>query len=166
MRLSHIGTSLAVVACLLFASSAMGSGEPLEACCLDSGCENLEPSVCDTLDGSPQGPGTICLDIQSCCLPDGSCSMKEYFCCLAEGGTPRGPGSVCGGFGACTFADGTCNDQDRSCCEDSGGVPGGPGSTCEPPAIPTVSEWGIAAMALLLLVGAKVYFSRRRAMQA
>lgn len=33
-------------------------------------------------------------------------------------------------------------------------------------AIPTVSEWGIVIMALLLLVGAKVYFSRRRALQA
>ena len=32
-------------------------------------------------------------------------------------------------------------------------------------AIPTVSEWGVAIMALLLLIGAKVYFSRRRAMQ-
>lgn len=33
--------------------------------------------------------------------------------------------------------------------------------------IPTVSEWGIAIMALLLLIGGKVYFNRRRrAMQA
>ena len=32
--------------------------------------------------------------------------------------------------------------------------------------IPTVSQWGIAIMALLLLIGGKVYFSRRRAMQA
>ncbi len=33
-------------------------------------------------------------------------------------------------------------------------------------AIPTVSSWGVAIMAMLLLVGAKVYFNRRRAMQA
>lgn len=33
-------------------------------------------------------------------------------------------------------------------------------------AIPTVSEWGVAIMALLLLIGAKVYFSRRRRIQA
>ncbi len=31
------------------------------------------------------------------------------------------------------------------------------------PRIPTVSQWGIAIMALLLLIGGKVYFSRRRA---
>ncbi len=32
--------------------------------------------------------------------------------------------------------------------------------------IPTVSEWGLVVLALLLLVGAKVYFSRRRARTA
>ncbi len=32
-------------------------------------------------------------------------------------------------------------------------------------AIPTVSAWGVAIMAILLLVGAKVYFGRRREMQ-
>jgi hypothetical protein len=35
-----------------------------------------------------------------------------------------------------------------------------------PKAIPTVSEWGIMIMALLLVIGAKVYFTRRRAAQA
>jgi cysteine-rich repeat protein len=33
--------------------------------------------------------------------------------------------------------------------------------TCEPSAIPTMSEWGLAVMALLLLIGAKLYFGRR-----
>ncbi len=32
-----------------------------------------------------------------------------------------------------------------------------------PPPIPTVSEWGLVVLALLLLAGGKVYFSRRRA---
>jgi hypothetical protein len=32
--------------------------------------------------------------------------------------------------------------------------------------IPALSEWGIGVMALLLLIGAKVYFNRRRAIQA
>ena len=32
--------------------------------------------------------------------------------------------------------------------------------------IPTVSTWGLIVMALLLLIGGKVYFSRRRATQA
>jgi cysteine-rich repeat protein len=33
-------------------------------------------------------------------------------------------------------------------------------------AVPTVSEWGIATLALLLLVGGRVYFKRRRATAA
>jgi hypothetical protein len=35
---------------------------------------------------------------------------------------------------------------------------------CAPEVIPTVSEWGLVIMALLLLVGAKVYFGRREAL--
>ena len=38
--------------------------------------------------------------------------------------------------------------------------------TIESVAIPTISKWGVAIMALLLIVGGKVYFNRRRAMQA
>ena len=43
-----------------------------------------------------------------------------------------------------------------------------PGGTTTLPgsAIPTVSTWGLAALTLLLLVGAKVYFTRRRAIRA
>jgi hypothetical protein len=33
-------------------------------------------------------------------------------------------------------------------------------------AVPTVSTWGLVLLALALLVGAKVYFTRRRAAQA
>jgi hypothetical protein len=37
---------------------------------------------------------------------------------------------------------------------------------CVHKAIPTVSEWGIVVLTLLLLVGAKVYFGRRQAATA
>jgi hypothetical protein len=37
---------------------------------------------------------------------------------------------------------------------------------CTHKAIPTVSEWGIAVLTLLLLIGAKVYFGRRQAATA
>jgi len=37
---------------------------------------------------------------------------------------------------------------------------------CTHVAIPTVSEWGIVVLTLLLLVGAKVYFGRRQASAA
>ena len=40
--------------------------------------------------------------------------------------------------------------------------PGETVSLPSPSGVPTVSEWGIAIMALLLLIGGKVYFTRRR----
>ena len=39
-------------------------------------------------------------------------------------------------------------------------------ATCEPTAVPTVTTWGLVIMVLLLLIGAKVYFNLRKAMQA
>ena len=52
-----------------------------------------------------------------------------------------------------------CDGTDDDAC------PGECRSSCLCPsegAVPTVSTWGIAIMALMLLIGAKVYFSRRR----
>jgi len=40
----------------------------------------------------------------------------------------------------------------------------GIGDACEVGGIPTVSEWGLAILMLLLLTAAKVYFGRRRAL--
>jgi hypothetical protein len=37
---------------------------------------------------------------------------------------------------------------------------------CTHDAIPTVSEWGIVVLTLLLLIGAKIYFGRRQAAAA
>lgn len=57
-----------------------------------------------------------------------------------------------------TCGDALCNggEDSSSCPQDCGSPPPPPGG------IPTVSQWGIAIMALLLLIGGKVYFSRRR----
>jgi hypothetical protein len=76
--------------------------------------------------------------------------------------------------GACCFDDGSCtNGLTQVACEAAGGEFNGLGSTCLGDhngdgkddlcgAIPTVSEWGLAALTLLLLAGGKVYFGRRR----
>jgi hypothetical protein len=45
-------------------------------------------------------------------------------------------------------------------------APGGTTTLPPPAGIPAVSAWGLAVLTLLLLVGAKIYFHRRRAMQA
>lgn len=54
---------------------------------------------------------------------------------------------------ACDIADGTSNDANGN------GIP----DECDDefPTIPTVSEWGLVIMTLLLLTGAKIYFGRR-----
>jgi len=46
----------------------------------------------------------------------------------------------------------SCNEPDGSCTNDD--------ADCS---IPTVSEWGLVVLTLMLLIGAKVYFGRRQA---
>jgi hypothetical protein len=63
----------------------------------------------------------------------------------------------CTGTETCT-ANG-CTSSGNPCAE--GLVCNEDTDTCDNPVIPTVSEWGLVVMALLLLAGAKVYFGRR-----
>ncbi|UCE58935.1 MAG: IPTL-CTERM sorting domain-containing protein [Phycisphaerales bacterium] len=70
--------------------------------------------------------------------------------------------------GACTYDDGTCLNLPEFSCDNAtqgGGTYHGDGTACED-IIPTVSEWGIVILALLLLVGGKLLFDRRRAIGA
>ena len=82
---------------------------------------------------------------------DGICDAGEVCTCPADCGTPPSsevPGSTC--------ADGLDNDCDELIdCDDL---------DCDPACgdIPTVSAWGLFVLTLLLVTGAKVYFSRRR----
>ncbi len=78
-------------------------------------------------------------------------------------------------LGACCDEDpfGGCTQTTENACA---ATPGGKGVfyklqdcseiTCVHNAIPTVSEWGIVVLTLLLLTGAKVYFGRRQAAAA
>ena len=96
-------------------------------------------------------PGA-CLSDCTCGLFCGNdaCDPGEDSCnCPGDCGTP--PLSEV--LGA-TCADGIDNDCD--------GLTDTMDSDC-PETIPTVSQWGMVVMALLLLAGAKVYFRRRRA---
>lgn len=69
---------------------------------------------------------------QACCLPDFSCADAATDSCATQGGTPQGVGSTC-----------VC-------------------SVCALPAgIPTVSEWGFAALILLLLIAGSVLLRSR-----
>jgi len=73
-----------------------------------------------------------------------------------------------GAQGACCDPNGGCEDNvvefgcsterfyEGQTCEDV--VTAG---LCAAPSIPTVSEWGLVVLTLLLLIGAKIYFARR-----
>ena len=72
---------------------------------------------------------------------------------------------LAGGDGACCQTDGTCIDgiPAQSCPS-----PGewNSGMDCSQisctPTVPTVSHWGLAVLGLLLAVGGKIYFNRRK----
>ena len=53
-----------------------GGPPPTEACCLNDGCSEIEPSQCSSMGGVPQGPGTIC-DTTDCTLPLGVLVVKS-----------------------------------------------------------------------------------------
>ena len=65
-------------------------------------CAQADVYCCvNNLLGTPLGAGTVCGDVQACCLPDASCEDTGVFCCYEQGGTPAGDGSSCA-VEACT----------------------------------------------------------------
>ena len=164
-----------------------------EACCLgDNTCLVLDPQCCLTRGGTPQGLGSACGGTEAFCdSSTGACYRGDRTCGLANGDAPQGPGTTCGGVEACCLPDDiNCLEVDTACCvNEYGGLPQGSGTTCLDSdgdgvadchdicpgadddifapdcegAIPTLSEWGLLIMALLLLVGGKTHFGRRRA---
>ena len=101
--------------------------------------------------------------------------MADLTCCLANGDSQPSvcvpdcwPG-VCYGDGI-IWGDEECDDGNlddgdgcsSTCTVEYGWDCTGEPSVCEQ-AIPTVSEWGLIVMTLLLLVGLKVKFGRRPA---
>jgi len=151
-----------------------------EACCLpDGSCLMILEVDCMAQGGIPQGPGTTCTIAEACCFPDDTCAMVDPLCCDDLGGTVVA--GACGGMQACCVDTGACYLADEACCLANGHTPKGSGSVClgdvdadgtddacEPAieGIPTVSAWGLGILALTLLVGARVYFNRRRAAHA
>lgn len=101
---------------------------------------------------------------QACCLPDNTCEDRMEADCLADEGVPQGSGTVCTASEACCLYNGGCIEVDPLCCDEHGGIAQGEGTDCDPdpcPAIPTLSEWGAAAMTLLVLTAGTLVFRRR-----
>ena len=112
----------------------------------------------------------------ACCLTDGACTdpITESVC-VAAGGVYQGDNTTCVSFecrGACCdqslpggvcqsgVSESACNPtgdpqieffKDEDCVEDGGTV------DCPPP-IPTVSQWGLVVMSLLVLTAGTIIF--------
>ena len=98
--------------------------------------------------------------MEGCCIPDAdtcmaSCVTVDLLCCVREfGGTLMGPGTACG--------DDSDGDTIDNLCDICAGVDDAifcPGCKV---AIPTLSQWGLVVLALLLLTVSKVYFGGRQ----
>ncbi len=143
---------------------------------LDAGetCHDGEPceTVYDQCDGDGNCVGTPIssvpctsnADCESITLGVGSCDLATGFC--------QCPASFCGNGiveSGETCDDGNPDNSDgcSSTCtvEDGWNCTGYP-SVCTPVRVPTVSEWGLIVMTLMLAAGAKVYFNRRRSARA
>jgi len=101
----------------------------------DDTCINVDEACCTGSGGDPE-PGD-CTEPHACCLPDGTCIVVDPVVCQRDGGDPQAE-LVCAG-------DANGNGID---------------DLCDQPGIPTVSEWGLLVLALLLLTGAKIGYSR------
>jgi hypothetical protein len=139
-------------------ADCQGTYQAWSSAACDGSCAEIEGACCDPLDGfcsstlqgdctaqHPNGPvwtvGAACNEV--------SCDPALGACCNTR-------------FGTCTdnviLAD--CGGENLSWTK--GDVCSA--STCPDPFIPTVSQWGLVIMTLLLLIGAKVYFGRREAL--
>jgi hypothetical protein len=107
--------------------------------------------------------GAACCDqiLEACCLPDGGCGMVRPDDCVYQfGGLPQGPGSTCeddsDSDSVLNCAD-RCPGADDLVDADENGIP----DCLEHTAIPTLAEWGLAALTLLLLTGGRIVFGGR-----
>lgn len=121
---------------------ALGAKTPADCCETDAQCLG-KCDVCDvTINRCVKG-------VSGCCDSDSQCSGEK---CRP---------------GFCDLGTNTCqlSDKREGCCTSDAQCPPEHNclnNVCQPKVdIPTVSQWGIAVMTLLLLVGGKIYFGRR-----
>jgi hypothetical protein len=122
-----------------------GNGCTLNDVCAGGSCVPGTPKNCSN--------NNVCDGIETCSSPSGDCLP----------GTPLLNEDVlfCNGVETCDpalgWVDGPdpCDPTHEVCYEDK--------DDCFDTIIPTVSEWGLVVLTLLLLTGAKIYFSRRQA---
>ncbi len=144
--------------------------------CTDDGDECTN-DICDGSGNCTHPDNQLC---GACCLADKSCIVDVLEgTCTNLGGSHLGPGSIClgdsdgdgvddqcdncPGVDDATFGILVCCDTASHCESDADCGPGGqciPACQC-PGEIPTMSQWGMLILALLLMVAGKMYFGRR-----
>lgn len=153
-------------------------------CCLPAPfgtCEILDSQGCADIGGQYAGDGNPC-KCGACCLPANGCvwPVLETECHAMANGHFLGHGSTlsscahdgngnCTSVGACCLPNNGCELVTEDECIKLHGRWEGAGTTaCHHDAagdcIPTVSEWGLVVMAVLVLTAATVVIMRRRAM--
>ena len=121
--------------------------------CMNGQCVDGTPLVCND--------GNACNGVETCnpssgCVPGTPLQCNDGIAC--NGQETCNPSSGCVSGSPVNCDDGidctvdSCNEPDGSCTNDD--------ADCS---IPTVSEWGLVVLTLMLLIGAKVYFGRRQA---
>jgi len=144
--------------------------------CTDDSCSAAGLCVHVNNDANTCTDGLVCTINDHCVA--GACVVEQRVC---------NDNNICNGVETCVEPTGCTNPPDLVCddglfcngvefCDPILGCQDGPdpcdpirevcdevNDVCKPAPIPTVSEWGMVALALLLLIGAKVYFGRRQA---
>jgi len=144
------------------------------ACCLpDATCqEPITQAECAALGGTHQGDASICADATgACCLPDDTCQdAMTQTACTGQGGTFQGTCTTCANdvLGACCLPDATCQDglTAAQCTAQNGTHQGGCSVCTGAPGeckvnVPTVSQWGLVLMTLLVVIAGTIILRGR-----
>lgn len=126
---------------------------------------------------SPGYSGSNCIDNNECVLGTDSCSVNSTcvntpgsFECLCDSGFAGPNCDQCApdhyNYPTCVFCEASVTCSGNGTCTVTGGCicnSGYTGVNCEngPPAVPTVSEWGLAALTLTGLIAGTLLFTRR-----
>jgi hypothetical protein len=119
-------------------------GAPWACCDLSTyDCVNVQETECIDLGGSFT-EGTLCNDLEQPCSEAGAC------CNTATGVCTDGFAIDCGGYLEAFFPGELCENVQ-----------------CEvPPNVPTLTQWGMIALIVVLLAGLTIKFGRRRTVTA
>ncbi|MBI1825682.1 MAG: hypothetical protein HY287_08815 [Planctomycetes bacterium] len=132
------------------------------ACCETNGAaqgcrDGVAQSECDDADETWTENAT-CIEVPCSCIPN--CAGRECgddgcggSCGICNDGLFCNGVETCGPQGGCILGAPPCQLNIEHCDEAT--------QQCEPNPIPTVSEWGLMVLLLVLLTGAKLAFRRR-----